>query len=282
MASAPSIIRTIAELRAATRGWRAEGRRTAIVPTMGALHAGHLALVAAGRDRAERVVVSIFVNPKQFGPREDLSRYPRDETADVEKLAASGADLVFAPSVAEMYPEDFAVSVLVAGPADAGLEDKIRPGFFSGVATVVARLLVAADADFAMFGEKDYQQLLVVTRLARDLGLPVEISSVPTVREADGLALSSRNAYLSARQRQTAPQLFDTLRATAATIREGSSAPKATGAARKRLAAGGFNVDYVALRDADTLAVPNAGTVRLRLLAAAKLGKVRLIDNVPV
>ena len=163
-----------------------------------------------------------------------------------------------------------------------GWKTRSAPASSAGVATVVARLLVAADADFAMFGEKDYQQLLVVIRLARDLGLPVEISSVPTVREADGLALSSRNAYLSARQRQTAPQLFDTLRTTAATIREGSSAPKATAAARKRLAAGGFNVDYVALRDADTLALPNVGTVRLRLLAAAKLGKVRLIDNVPV
>jgi pantoate--beta-alanine ligase len=282
MASTPPIIRTIAELRQASRRWRADGLRSAIVPTMGGLHAGHLALVAAGRERADRVVVSIFVNPKQFGPKEDLSRYPRNEQADIEALAGSGAHLVFAPAVDEMYPKNFTTSVTVGGPADAGLEDKIRPHFFAGVATVVARLLGAAETDFAMFGEKDYQQLLVVTRLARDLGLAVEIAPVPTIREADGLAMSSRNAYLSARQRQTAALLFNCLDATAQAIRAGTTTAKATAAARRRLTAGGFAIDYVAVRDADTLAASTSSSARLRLLAAARLGKVRLIDNVPV
>ena len=282
MASPPRIVRTLTELRQATRKWRAEGLRSAIVPTMGALHAGHMALVAAGLTRGDRVVVSIFVNPKQFGPMEDLTRYPRNEPVDVEILAASGTHLVFAPTVADMYPKDFTTSVIVGGPADAGLEDKIRPHFFAGVATVVARLLGAAETDYAMFGEKDYQQLRVVTRLARDLGLAVEIAPVPTVREADGLAMSSRNVYLSARQRQVAPVLFNCLEATAEAIRSGTPAAKATATARRKLTAGGFAVDYVALRDADTLAVPTAMSARRRLLAAARLGKVRLIDNVPV
>ncbi len=191
------IARTPVELRAATRRWRADGYRYALVPTMGALHAGHLALVAEAFRHADAVAASIFINPRQFGKREDLSRYPRNEAEDCALLAKAGATLVYAPAPETMYPPGFSTTVALAGPAKAGLEDKFRPGFFPGVATIVSKLLAASEADFAMFGEKDYQQLKVVTQLARDLNLAAEIIAVPTVREGDGLALSSRNAYLS-------------------------------------------------------------------------------------
>ena len=194
------IARSVGELRQRVSAWRAAGERIGLAPTMGALHAGHLALVAAAQARCRRTVVSIFVNPRQFGPREDFSTYPRPEAADLEKLAAAAADLVFIPAVAEMYPDGFATTISVGGPSE-GLCGAQRPGHFDGVATVVAKLLIQVAPDAAFFGEKDYQQLLVVRRMARDLDLPVEIVGVPTVREADGLALSSRNVYLSAEER---------------------------------------------------------------------------------
>jgi pantoate--beta-alanine ligase len=278
----PSIVRTVEHLRAITRGWRAEGRTTAIVPTMGALHQGHSALVEQALSRAERVVVSIFVNPKQFGRGEDLSRYPRDEGADSRMLASLGADLIFAPSAETMYPGGFGTTVSVAGPAKAGLEDLIRPHFFDGVCTVVTKLLVAAECDFAMFGEKDYQQLKVVAQLVRDLNIPTEIIAVPTVRELDGLAMSSRNAYLNPAQRKIASGLHLALLETAKAIKSGKSPARAAGAAKRRLEALGFQVDYVAARHAETLAPVRSAGEPMRVLAAARLGKTRLIDNVPV
>jgi pantoate--beta-alanine ligase len=274
--------RTIASLRARLAGWRAEGATIALVPTMGALHAGHIALVREGRRRAKRTVVSIFVNPAQFAPTEDLASYPRDEAADLRKLAAEGVDAVFAPTVAEMYPDGFATRNVVSGPAEE-LESASRPHFYGGVATVVAKLLTICSPDFAIFGEKDYQQLLVVRRLVADLAIPTEIVGLPTVREADGLALSSRNAYLSAAERATAPRLNAVLTATAKSIRTGASAETALASAKNNLASAGFLVDYLQVRNARTLArATGMKDGPLRLLAAVWLGKTRLIDNVPV
>jgi pantoate--beta-alanine ligase len=196
MGPVPLIVRTVEDLRAATRAWRMEGHGTAIVPTMGALHQGHLALVAEAFRRASRVVASIFINPRQFGRGEDLERYPRNEASDREMLAKANVNLIFAPTPQLMYPPDFATTVALGGPAKAGLEDKFRPDFLDGVATVVAKLLIAAECDFAMFGEKDYQQLKVVSQLVRDLNIPTEIVPVPTVREADGLAMSSTKSAI--------------------------------------------------------------------------------------
>jgi pantoate--beta-alanine ligase len=274
--------RTIASLRARLAAWRAEGATIALVPTMGALHAGHIALVREARRRAKRTVVSIFVNPTQFAPTEDLASYPREEAADLRKLAAEGVDTVFAPSVAEMYPDGFATRIIVGGPAEE-LESASRPHFFGGVATVVAKLLTIAGADYAIFGEKDYQQLLVVRRLVTDLAIPTEIVGLPTVREADGLALSSRNAYLSPAERATAPRLNAVLVATAKSIRTGAPVETALASARNNLASVGFLVDYLQVRNARTLARASAmKDGPLRLLAAVWLGKTRLIDNVPV
>jgi pantoate--beta-alanine ligase len=273
--------RTVATLRARLSEWRRTGDPVALVPTMGALHAGHLALVHEARKRG-RVVVSIFVNPRQFAPNEDLKTYPRNETADLEKLDAHGVDVVFSPHVEEIYPPGFATSIDVAGPA-LGLEAATRPHFFGGVATVVAKLLIAAAPDSAVFGEKDYQQLLVVKRMVADLALPTEIVGCPTVREADGLALSSRNAYLSPVERPQAPLLYRALQQAAATIRAASSIVSVVAAAEGELTAGGFRVDYVAVRNAETLAeVADARREPMRVLAAAWLGKTRLIDNVAV
>ena len=228
------------------------------------------------------MVVSIFVNPTQFAPNEDFSTYPRDEAADMAKLASVGVDAVFGPDVAEMYPPGFATSVAVAGPA-LGLESDFRPHFFGGVATVVAKLLLACLPDAALFGEKDYQQLIVVRRMVADLAIPTEIVGLPTIREADGLALSSRNAYLSPAERKIAPRLFAILNETALGIRGQASPVDRIVAAERALAEAGFRVDYVALRNAKTLApVVDAGAEPLRLLAAAWLGKTRLIDNVAV
>jgi pantoate--beta-alanine ligase len=279
---APRTVRTIVELRREMAAWRAAGERVAMVPTMGALHAGHLALVAEARRRADRTLVSIFVNPTQFGPAEDLASYPRDEAGDFAKLVAHGVDLVFAPDAAEMYPPGFDLVIRVGGPS-AGLESDVRPHFFAGVATVVAKLLTAALPDEAMFGEKDYQQLKVVEKLVRDLNLPVAIRACPTVREADGLALSSRNAYLTDEERRRAPALYAALGEAAAAIAAGCEPEAALAQARKRLAAAGFAIDYVELRDAQSLE-PVSGLVGrpLRLLAAARLGSTRLIDNVGV
>ncbi len=276
------IVRTIAALRRETQGWRDKDLSSAVVPTMGALHDGHLGLVDAGLERADRVIVTIFVNPKQFGPQEDLSRYPRDEGGDVAKLSRAGVHLVYAPAPEEIYGPGFVTSVNLAGPAKAGLEDKFRPHFFDGVATVVAKLFVQTGADYAMFGEKDYQQLMVVTRMARDLDIPIEVIGIPTIREADGLAMSSRNRYLSKTERHHAPAIHRTLVQAAEKIRQGHDPQSATRAAARSLTTLGFRVDYVTARNAQTLAVPVKSAEPLRLLAAVWLGKTRLIDNMAV
>jgi pantoate--beta-alanine ligase len=282
MVPAPFIVRTVEDLRKIARGWRTNGNKTAIVPTMGALHRGHLALVQEAFRRADKVAVSIFVNPKQFGRGEDLSRYPRNETADQEMLANAGVNLIFAPSPQTIYPPGFATTVTPAGPAKAGLEDKFRPQFFDGVATVVAKLLISAECDFAMFGEKDYQQLKLVGQLVRDLNIATEIIPVPTLREADGLAMSSRNFYLSSAQRSKAPGLNTALNEAAAAIRAGKNPARASATARRSLEAQGFRIDYLTARNAETLMPVKSASEPIRILAAVRLGKTRLIDNVPV
>lgn len=268
---------TVAELRRNVAAWRDGGATVALVPTMGALHAGHLALVSRAKALAQRVVASIFVNPTQFGANEDLSRYPRDVDGDRRKLAAAGCDLAFVPSVAEMYPEG-AVARVDPGPLATVLEGQFRPGHFAGVATIVAKLLLQAAPDVAVFGEKDFQQLLVIRRVVRDLDIPVRIDGVPTVRENDGLALSSRNAYLSPDERARAPLLHRTLRDVARGFADGDPAAPERGI--EALLAGGFaKVDYLDVRDAETLDPPHPGRPT-RVLAAAWLGRTRLIDNV--
>ncbi|QIG51293.1 pantoate--beta-alanine ligase [Nordella sp. HKS 07] len=276
------VVRNILDLRKETTVWRAEGLTSAVVPTMGALHDGHITLVREGLKQADRVLATIFVNPKQFAAHEDLGRYPRTEAADVARLEEAGAHLVFAPEPQEIYPPGFATSVVLTGPAKAGLEDKFRPDFFNGVATIVAKLFAQSQADFAMFGEKDYQQLMVVTRMACDLDLPIKVIGVPTVREESGLALSSRNAYLSKTEHHKAAALHQKLVNAARKIRAGQRPSRATGVARRSLALLGFRVDYVAARNAETLAQPKGPDEPLRLLAAAWLGNTRLIDNIAV
>ena len=277
------IAQTIDALHSAVDPWREGKLRIALVPTMGALHAGHLALVREARKYADRTVVSIFVNPAQFAPNEDFARYPRNLEHDVQSLENTGtADLIYAPSLADIYPEGFATRIVMDGPAN-GLESDFRPHFFSGVATVVAKLFLQCRPDFAMFGEKDYQQLLVVRRLSRDLQLGVDIIGVPTVREPDGLALSSRNDYLSQEQRQTAGALNRVLDSVVSRVHMGISIPQAEAEAAAGLISAGFDrVDYVAVRDADTLAQLRQVTGRARVLAAARIGDVRLIDNKPL
>ena len=273
--------RTVADLRAHVAPWRKAGKSIALVPTMGALHAGHLSLVTLAKSKADRVVISIFVNPIQFGPREDFSTYPRDEAGDIEKLRAAGADLVFAPNTAEMYPAGFSTKVSI-GDLTEDLCGANRPNHFDGVATVVTKLLLQCAPDMAIFGEKDYQQLLVIKHLVRDLNVPVEVLGGDIVREKDGLALSSRNAYLSPAERKTAPLLHQTISEVAAALARGEGADAACVAGRFKLEAAGFRVDYIAVRDPDTLK-PLSGPVKhARVLAAAYLGKTRLIDNVPV
>ncbi|GLK84237.1 pantoate--beta-alanine ligase [Ancylobacter defluvii] len=275
-------IHTVAELRARVRIWRAAGQRVALVPTMGALHAGHVALMQAAHQHAERIVVSIFVNPTQFAPTEDLARYPRTLDADREKAGLAGVDVAFAPDVAEMYPQGFATTVSLDGPA-LGLETDFRPTHFAGVATVVAKLFSQVAPDVALFGEKDYQQLAVVTRMARDLDLPVKVIGVPTVREPDGLALSSRNVYLSAEERRIAPVLYRALGVAAQAIRSGAPVAEAVESARDDVRSAGFALDYLDARHAETLApVAGRGDGPLRLLVAARLGATRLIDNIAV
>ena len=275
-------VRTVSELRARVAKWRQAGETVALVPTMGALHAGHLSLIDVAKRHASRAVVSIFVNPIQFGPREDLARYPRDEAADMGKLAATGAQLLYAPSLEEMYPPGFATKVSLPDLAQ-DLCGAARPNHFEGVATVVTKLLNQCTPDVAVFGEKDYQQLLIIKRLIRDLNLQVEIAPGPIVREDDGLALSSRNAYLSPAERKTAPLLFQTISEVAAELARGGGCDAASEAGRFKLEGAGFRVDYVAVRDPDTLA-PLSGPLKgpARVLAAAYLSKTRLIDNVPV
>ncbi|AZG77352.1 pantoate--beta-alanine ligase [Methylocystis rosea] len=277
------IVGAVDELRRYVRARRAAGERIGLVPTMGALHAGHLSLVDAARQAADRVIVTIFVNPAQFGPNEDFARYPRTLAADVEKLCSVAVDLVFAPSVDEIYPPGFSTKVVIEGPATADLEDRFRPTHFSGVATVVTKLLNQAQADVAVFGEKDYQQLLVIKRLARDLDIATEIVGAPTLREDDGLAMSSRNVYLSREDRERAKQLHGAMSEAARQILKGENIGAATGAARDALTAAGFEVDYLEARHAQTLApVASLADGPIRLLAAAKLGATRLIDNIAV
>ena len=312
MSTELQVVRSIAELRGVVTHWRNNGLKIALVPTMGALHAGHLALVRRAGELADRTIVSIFVNPSQFAPHEDLARYPRDEAGDLAKLATEKCHLVWAPTAAEMYPEGFATRIAPAGAAQ-GLESDFRPHFFGGVTTVCAKLFGAATPDAAVFGEKDYQQLCVVRQMVRDLNMPLEVAGVETTREADGLALSSRNVYLTAEERKVAPALHRVLRDVAdkaSAVMRGAArgkhkAPRPTPlvrdptlppqahqlpnlaaiceAAATDLQSVGFTkIDYVAVRHAGTLkVVTEAGPAPLRVLAAAWLGATRLIDNVP-
>jgi len=282
MAPAIAIVRTVAALRERVHEWRAGGARVGLVPTMGGLHEGHLALVRCALAETGRTCVSIFVNPRQFDAAEDFAGYPRDEAGDAARLAGAGAQLLFAPSAAEMYPQNFATRVTVGGLGEM-LEGACRAGFFTGVATVVTKLLCQVHPDVAYFGEKDYQQLVVVRRLVADLDIPVRIAAVPTVRAADGLALSSRNASLTRAERRIAPALYRTLCEVAAAVRAGATPRDAAAAGAESLAAAGFAaVDYVSVRDARTLAPLPAVAGPARVLGAARLGRVRLIDNVAV
>ncbi|AWN38828.1 pantoate--beta-alanine ligase [Methylobacterium radiodurans] len=267
-------------MRAQVAAWRAAGERVVLVPTMGALHAGHLALVAEAR-REGRAVVSIFVNPTQFGPSEDFSRYPRDVEADLARLAEAGADAAWTPEVVTMYPPGFATRIEVAGLTD-GLCGAFRPGHFSGVATVVTKLLNQVRPDVALFGEKDFQQLQVIRRAVADLDMGIEIRGVPTIREADGLALSSRNRYLTPEERSAAPRLHAVLAAVAAAARNGAETAEACASGIAELEAAGFRVQYLAVCDAGTLEPVARVAGPARVLAAAYLGRTRLIDNLPV
>jgi pantoate--beta-alanine ligase len=276
------VVRHLARLRRQVAQYRKAGEAVALVPTMGALHDGHLSLVRAARRKAQRVVVSIFVNPTQFAPTEDFKSYPRTFEADIAALREAGADVVWNPPVEVMYPSDFVTRIVPEGPATAGLEDASRPHFFGGVTTIVCKLLLQCLPDVAVFGEKDYQQLKVVAQMAKDLNIPSRIVGAPTVREKDGLAMSSRNAYLSDQERALAPLLHQVLRDCAARIGAGERAAGVLAKGRKTIARGGFVLDYLELRDAETLAPATADAHALRLLVAAKLGKTRLIDNVAV
>lgn len=276
------IVRTLAELRSVVGGWRGRGESVAVVPTMGALHEGHLSLVRAALAKADRVVVTLFVNPKQFNSAADLAAYPRTEHEDAAKLGPLGAHLLYAPHAEEIYPQGFATTVSVAGVSE-GLCGAHRGGHFDGVATVVAKLFLQTGADSAFFGEKDFQQLHVVRRMARDLDIPIEVVGCPTVREPDGLALSSRNGRLSPAERRVAPRLAEILGMTARRLAAGGAArPLLEEAARSLLAAGFREVDYVELRAEADLAVLEQADRPARLLAGAWLGETRLIDNVAV
>ena len=274
-------IRTLEALRSGIAAFRDEGASVALVPTMGALHTGHIALIEAAKRPGRKVVASIFVNPKQFGANEDLSRYPRKETADLAMLKAAGCDLVWLPPVEAMYPDGFATNISVSGVSD-GLDGAARPGHFDGVATVVAKLFNQVRPDLALFGEKDFQQLAVVRRMASDLDFAIEIQGVPTQRDDDGLALSSRNVYLDDEQRAAAVALPRALGVAAKAIARGDDPETALTTARESLIAAGFAVDYVELVDAESLATGGDPARERRLLAAAKLGTTRLIDNLAV
>jgi pantoate--beta-alanine ligase len=284
MSRNPMVVRTVPALRRALDGFRArKSTMIALVPTMGALHDGHVSLVRQAKRRAGKVVVSIFVNPTQFAPTEDFGSYPRTWKADVAKLAAERVDLIWHPEVKAMYPEGFATRIVPEGPATAGLEDRFRPHFFGGVATVVGKLFTQVRPDVAIFGEKDFQQLRVVTQMARDLDLGVKVIGSKTVRERDGLAMSSRNVYLSAEQRQIAPTLHKAMKHSAAQIRAGSEIAAAVRAGAKMIRDAGFALDYLEARHAETLAP--IGSLRegpIRMLVAARLGTTRLIDNIAV
>lgn len=274
----PPVLRSVADLRAQVAGWKAAGQRVGVVPTMGALHAGHISLLRAAQRLADRVIVTIFVNPTQFNNPEDLAKYPRTEAADLAALAPHGVDAVFAPAADQVYPPGFATTVTVAGIADP-LEGEHRPGHFAGVATVVAKLFGMTRADVACFGEKDWQQLAVIRRMAADLDLPVQVVGCPTLRDPDGLAMSSRNARLAPAARARAPALHRAMQRAAEAIRAGALPAAALETARAEVLAAGFDaIDYLDLRDAATLGPP--GTGPRRLLAAATLAGVRLIDNI--
>ena len=275
-------ITTIAELRSEVRAWRSHGDKIVLVPTMGALHEGHLSLVRLAGETGDRTVVSIFLNPAQFAADEDFDSYPRDYDKDLEKLGQLGVDLVFMPPREEIYPQGFSTQVGIQGLSE-GLCGASRPHFFAGVATVVAKLLNQCRPDVAIFGEKDYQQLLVIARMARDLDLDVEILGAPLIREPDGLAMSSRNAYLSADEREKAPLLHQTISELAEALAGGGAITEVLGAAAERLTQGGFEIDYLEVRNADSLApVTTCVNAPTRVFAAVMLGKTRLIDNVAV
>jgi pantoate--beta-alanine ligase len=275
------VLRTVPQLRGAMARRRAAGGRVALVATMGALHAGHRSLIDLARNHARHIVVSIFVNPAQFGPQEDLASYPRTFAADCALIEAAGGALIYAPAAETIYPPGFTSRIEMSGPAAAGLEDRFRPSFFTGVATIVLKLLIQAGCDAAVFGEKDYQQLLVVRRLVADFDLPTEILAAPTVRDADGLALSSRNSALSDEERQRAAALPAVLGGVATGLRQGEPARELLDEGRRALMAAGFALDYLEIRDAATLGPPQAEAPQ-RLLAAARIGRTRLIDNMAV
>ena len=276
------VIRSAASLREKVSAWKRSGMLVGVVPTMGALHDGHLSLARAARAQSDRVIVTIFVNPMQFNNPEDLKKYPRDEAHDLALLEAEGVDVLFAPGPEEVYPEGFATKVSVAG-VSGPMEGAFRPGHFDGVATVVTKLFGMTQAGRAFFGEKDWQQVQVVERLVRDLNIPIRIIPCPTIREADGLAMSSRNVRLTAEERAVAPALHRSMQAAAEAIRGGGDVAAALEAARAAVLAAGFaSVEYLDLRDAETLEVATALDRPARLLAAAVLGEVRLIDNIAV
>ena len=283
MSRSPMIVRTVPALRRALDSISAKKAPTALVPTMGALHDGHVSLVRLAKRRAAKVIVSIFVNPTQFAPSEDFSSYPRTWKADVAKLAAENVDLIWNPEVKTMYPEGFATRILTEGPATAGLEDRFRPHFFGGVTTVVGKLFTQVRPDIAIFGEKDFQQLRVVTRMARDLDLGVKVIGSKTVRERDGLAMSSRNVYLSPEERCKAPALYSAMKESARRLRAGDDFKAAMAGGAELMANAGFILDYFEARHADTLApIASSKDGPLRILVAARIGKTRLIDNIAV
>jgi pantoate--beta-alanine ligase len=283
MSRSPLIVRTLPALRRALDSLRAKKATTALVPTMGALHDGHVSLVRLAKCRAKRVIVSIFVNPTQFAPSEDFSSYPRTWKADVERLAAEDVDLIWNPDVKTMYPDGFATKILTEGPATAGLEDRFRPHFFSGVTTVVGKLFTQCRPDFAIFGEKDFQQLRVVTRMARDLDLGLKVIGSKTVRERDGLAMSSRNVYLSPEERRQAPELYRAMKESARRLRTDDDIAAALAGGAELVTKAGFALDYFEVRHAETLApVASVKDGPMRILVAAKIGKTRLIDNIAV
>jgi pantoate--beta-alanine ligase len=283
MPRSPTIVRTVPALRRALDGLRARAATTALVPTMGALHDGHVSLVRLAKRRADKVIVSIFVNPTQFAPSEDFGSYPRTWKADIARLTAENVDLVWNPDVKAMYPDGFATRILPEGPAVAGLEDRFRPHFFGGVATVVGKLFTQVRPDFAMFGEKDFQQLRVVTRMAVDLDLGVKVTGSRTVRERDGLAMSSRNVHLSPEQRRAAPALYKAMKESAQRLRAGDDIEAAMAGGAELVVSAGFKLDYFEVRHAETLArVTSMKDGPMRILVAATIGKTRLIDNVAV
>jgi pantoate--beta-alanine ligase len=283
MSRSPMIVRTVPALRRALDSIRAKKNTTALVPTMGALHDGHVSLVRLAKRRAKRVIVSIFVNPAQFAPTEDFGSYPRTWKADLARLAAENVDLIWNPDVKTMYPDGFATRILTEGPATAGLEDRFRPHFFGGVTTVVGKLFTQCRPDFAIFGEKDFQQLRVVTRMAGDLDLGVKVIGSRTVRERDGLAMSSRNVYLSPEERLIAPTLYRAMKESASRLRAGDTIEAAMAGGAELITNAGFVLDYYEPRHADTLApIASVKDGPVRILVAAKLGKTRLIDNIGV